>query len=297
MILSQHILRIIGSTLVILLVSVDASRAQETKVQSKPTKAERKVSSVLEELVIVREGELPIIISAPHGGTLAIDGVPPREGKGMETGPSGFFTGRDGGTQELAEAVIAAVHKKFGMRPYAVISGTHRQFLDPNRPSTIAYEDEDAKPVYDRYHRSLEEFTTHVMNTYRVGLLVDIHGQGTKRDTVFRGTSNGKTVERLRNSFGERAHTGDRSFFAMLKKEGWTVYPDPFDGKEQSGFTGGYIVQTYGSHRPIGIDAVQLEMGAEYRTPGNREKTAMQLANAIFNYAELYLPHAVKSIK
>lgn len=292
---SYPMLRIIGSTLFVLLVTVGSLRAQETKVPSKSTKAERKVSSVLEELVIVREGELPIIISAPHGGTLAIEGVPPREGKGMETGPRGFFTGRDGGTQELAEAVIDAIHKKFKMRPYAVISGTHRQFLDPNRPSSIAYEDEDAKPVYERYHRSLERFTTEVMNQYRVGLLVDIHGQGTKRDTVFRGTNNGKTVERLRNSFGERAHTGDRSFFALLKKEGWIVYPDPFDGKEQSGFTGGYIVQTYGSHRPIGIDAIQLEMGAEYRTPGSREKTATQLANAIFNYAELYLPNAVKA--
>jgi N-formylglutamate amidohydrolase len=244
----------------------------------------------LEELVIVREGELPILISAPHGGTLSIEGVAPREGKGMETGPKGFFTGRDGGTQELAEAVVVAIESKFGKRPFAVISATHRKYLDPNRPPAIAYEDEDAKPVYNRYHDAMLRFATKIMNDKKHGLLIDIHGQGTSRETVYRGTSNGKTVQRLKERFGEQAHVGEQSLFGLLKKQGWTVYPDPFDEREKSGFTGGYIVQTYGSHNPIGIDAVQLELGAEYRTQGAREKIATQIANAVFEYSQLYLP-------
>src|SRR6188768_4098694 len=50
-------------------------------------------------------GELPIIVSAPHGGALEVPDVPPRKGEGLEKGPSGYFTGRDVGTEELAEQV------------------------------------------------------------------------------------------------------------------------------------------------------------------------------------------------
>lgn len=256
----------------------------------------KSVEKKVEERVIVHEGELPILISAPHGGTLSIEGVQPREGKGMETGPKGFFTGRDGGTQELAEEVVVAIGKKFGKKPYAVISATHRRFLDPNRPPSIAYEDEDAKPVYDRYHQAMLRFATQIMNERKHGLLIDIHGQGTSRETVFRGTNNGKTVERLKQRFGEQAHVGEQSLFGLLKKQGWKVYPDPFDGREKAGFTGGYIVQTYGSHNAIGLDAVQLEFGAEYRTTGVRKKIAAQIADAVFEYSQLYhTPEAVAS--
>ncbi|MCE2811220.1 MAG: hypothetical protein LW850_12560, partial [Planctomycetaceae bacterium] len=61
--------------------------AQEPKVASKIIE-----SDDIEELVLVSEGELPIILSAPHGGTLKIAGVDVRQGEGMATGPSGFFT-------------------------------------------------------------------------------------------------------------------------------------------------------------------------------------------------------------
>ena len=67
------------------------------------------------------------------------------------------------------------------------------------------------------------------------------------------------------------------------------MHPDPHDGKEQSGFTGGYIVQTYGSHQGFGIDAIQLEFGADYRNAEARAKTAAALADALAEYAQRYL--------
>jgi hypothetical protein len=62
------------------------------------------------------------------------------------------------------------------------------------------------------------------------------------------------------------------------------------DQKEQSGFTGGYIVLTYGSHKALPIDAIQLEFGAEYRVASKRKETAKVLADALEAYADLYLP-------
>lgn len=256
----------------------------------KRTASKIKETDRLEELVLVESGRLPVLVSAPHGGTLKIHGVEPRLGEGLPKGASGFFAGRDGGTEELAKQVVSALECKTGYRPYSVISATHRRYLDPNRPAEIAYEDEDAKPVYDRYHDSCRAFCRDILAEYRGGILLDLHGQGSSAKTVYRGTQQGKTVSRLRERFGETAHSGEESFFGLLKGKGWTVFPDPFDGREQSGFTGGYIVQAHGSHRPEGLDAIQLEFGADYRKSANRDRIADDLAEVVISYLDLYVP-------
>jgi len=270
--------------------------AQEKQVEGeldaeRPKAIAPRSTSNIEELVLVERGTLPIVISAPHGGVLRISGVPARKGEGMQTGPAGFFTGRDGGTEELAKEVVQAIEKKLGARPYSVISSAHRKYLDPNRPAEIAFEDDDAKPAYERYHANCRAHCDEIMSKFRGGLFLDLHGQGTSSQTVFRGTGNGKTVSRLRERFGEESHNGDASFFGILDALGWRVYPKPYGGKEQSGFTGGYIVQTYGSHRAEGIDAIQLEFGSEYRNESNRKETAAVLAEAVSRYLEIYVPY------
>jgi len=268
--------------------------AQETQppVTGKPAEppsGKIVASGDLEELVMVQAGQLPVVLSAPHGGTLQIRGVEPRQGIGMATGPSGFFTGRDAGTSELAVALADAIEKRMGKRPYLVVSKVHRKYLDPNRPSGIAYEDSDAAPVYQRYHGMLHRYCKEILEEHHTGLLLDIHGQGSSSKTLYRGTANGKTVARLKERFGESAHSGEKSLFGTLDRLGWTVFPPMGDGKEQSGFTGGYIVQTHGSHQPNGLDAVQLEFGADYRSKTQREKTAEVLAQAVQEYLEEYV--------
>ncbi len=171
------------------------------------------------QAVFVQAGELPIIVSAPHGGMLAIDGVGERIGEGVEKGASGFFTGRDSGTEELAYEVVSAIEARFGKKPYAVVSRLHRKFLDPNRPASIAYESPLIEPIYDRYHKYLREYCREVTNRYQAGVLIDLHGQGSRRDTAFRGTKNGLTVTRLRESFGELAFHGPQSLFGLLAKK------------------------------------------------------------------------------
>lgn len=243
----------------------------------------------------VQKGKLPIIISAPHGGTREIPEVEARKGEGMEKGASGFFTGRDVGTEQLALAVAAEVKKKFGREPWYVISRVHRKYIDFNRPAEIGFEDPDARPVYEHYHGSIAEACREIAEEHRCGLLIDIHGQGSSRSTVFRGTRNGKTTELLQQRFGKSAQTGEQSLFGLLASRGWKVNPNPFDGKEQAGFTGGFIVGTYGSHQQTAIDAVQLEFGADYTNQEARQKTAAVLADALAAYAEKYLLGAEKA--
>ncbi|MEQ1827688.1 MAG: hypothetical protein ABL921_17140 [Pirellula sp.] len=234
-------------------------------------------------------GDLPILLSAPHGGNLDLPGILARSGLGLETGATGFLSGRDNGTEELTRAVSDSIEQRFGKRPYFVISRVHRRFLDPNRPAEIAYDDPSVQPIYDCYHHALRTFVQQMAERFRAGIIIDIHGQGTQRDTVFRGTKDGLSVSRLRQIFGEAAHHGPTSLFGLFHARGWKVHPSLPDTKEQLGFTGGYITQTYGSHKSQPIDAVQLEFGAEFRVPSRRAQTAEVLTDALAEYCNTYL--------
>lgn len=239
------------------------------------------------ELVVSQLGDLPVVISAPHGGNLEIPGVPPRKGEGLEVGASGFRVVRDGGTEELALEVAKQLAERMKGRPSFVISRVHRRYVDFNRPPEIAVEHAQARVVYDQYHTAVADAVRTIRENHVFGLLIDIHGQGSSAETVYRGTTNGLAVSGLRKQFGEEFHAGENSLLALLKKRNWKVHPDPFNGKEQSGFTGGYIVRTYGSHRSDGIDAIQLELGGNYRKTAVRERIAREMADAIAEHVEL----------
>lgn len=241
------------------------------------------------DFVMVQQGELPLILSAPHGGTMLVPDVQPREGEGQARTPGNFVTARDSNTTELAQAISGEIERRYGKKPFLVASLAHRKYLDPNRPADLAYEHPNAEAVFKLYHRSLDSAVKQVFDTFHTGLLLDVHGQGSRSDTVFRGTKNGLTVKLLKERHGTAAHEGPASLFGLLAARGWHVHPTPHDQPEQAGFTGGYIVQTYGSHQNTGIDAIQLEFGSQYRAPANAERTASDLVDALSEYGSLYL--------
>ncbi len=242
------------------------------------------------ELVVSQRGELPIILSAPHGGTQIVPDVPARKGEGLAKGGAGFSVAFDGNTDLLLKDLSAAIADKMGKKPYFVYARFSRKFIDANRPPEIGYEDPKAKPVYDVYHETLGAYCREVQKNFGRGLLLDIHGQGSARDTIFRGTQNGKTVKLLVDRFGEKAHTGPKSFCGLLAANNFKVYPTAEDGKEQAGFTGGHIVGKFGSHGAYGIDAIQLECGFEYRDKKNLKEVAKRMADVVDEFAKLHLP-------
>jgi N-formylglutamate amidohydrolase len=239
-----------------------------------------------ESLLTVQEGALPVILSAPHGGQAEVPGELPRQGVGLEKGARGFRIERDVNTEHLALEVAAALEKKLGKKPYYVVAKFQRKFADANRPASIAYEHPKAGRAYDAYHDALARFCKAVRQSFGCGLLVDIHGQSSARDTVFRGTQNGKTDRALVERFGAKAHAGPESFCGLLAAQGFTVVPTD-TSRETGGFTGGYIVQTCGERE--GIGAVQLEFGSNLRKDEILKDTAGKLADAIAAFAKRYL--------
>jgi N-formylglutamate amidohydrolase len=242
-------------------------------------------------LVTTQRGNLPVILSAPHGGEKDVPEVPPRRGIGLPVGSEGFFTARDFGTEELAEGIAAEVEAKTGKKPYLVAAQFHRKYIDANRPPEIAYEHPKAKAHYDAYRGTLAVYCKEVRKKYGRGLLLDVHSQGAFPGQVLRGTKDGKTVTLLRERFGEKAHTGPESFFGLLAKAGMMVHPLKGGAPEFPNLNGGHIVQTYGGE-DFGIDAIQLEFGGMYCSPRAIPNTAKQVASAVQRFHQLYLTDA-----
>jgi N-formylglutamate amidohydrolase len=243
-------------------------------------------------LLTVWAGMLPIILSAPHGGRQSIPGIPVRSGVGVTQ----FATGRDNNTDELAETIALRLEKRLNAKPFLVVARFERKYLDANRPTESAYESVEAKTYYDDYHSALQEARDRVAREWGRGLLLDIHGQGAQAEAIYRGTGNGKTVMSLAQRFGESAITGPKSIFSQLETMGYKVLPATTDSHKEERYRGGYIVQTYGSHRGRGIDAIQLEIGTKFRARANLERTATDLAEAIAVFAQEYLPLPISFI-
>jgi len=245
------------------------------------------------DFVVVQKGTLPIIISAPHGGRKKVPDVPERVGKGIAQ----FATVLDANTDLIAETFSVELEKLLNGKPWLVIAKFERKHLDVNRSREQAYESEKAKPYYDLYHDSLEAACKAVKTKFGRGLLLDIHGQGEFRDSICRGTQNGKTVTLLKERDGWASLTGKRSVLGHLQRSGYKILPScdaDEKAKEEPKFTGAYIVSNYGSHTGYAIDAIQLEFGTFLR---DKEKdkyatTAKDLADAVALFHDEYLKDA-----
>jgi len=257
--------------------------------------AEALAQSVIEaeRLLTLTTGNLPLVLVAPHGGREAIPRIGIRHGKGVPQ----FKTGRDHNTAELAEAIALKLSQMSGAKPFLVIARFDRKYIDANRPSIEAYEALEAQPYYGAFHSGVDEACKQIRQVWGRGLLLDIHGQAAEANVIFRGTRHGKSVTDLVRRFGRQALTGSQSILGQLALSGYNILPDPYINDRESRYIGGHTVQTYGSYRATGIDAMQLEFGTRLRARDNVDRTAADVAAAITVFAKEYLPITSNSIE
>jgi len=208
------------------------------------------------------EGDVPILLSAPHGGW--------RQPADVDTLSTGVHDS-DWNTYYLALVVYEKLVQELGQEPYHVFTQIARRWVDVNRePGTSeAWVDSDAEKYYEGYHQSLRDYVESILETWGEGILIDIHGQSAYSAQILRGTQNGLTVEVLLASHGMDGLTGLSSVFGQIALAGYSVYPENGDElgdpPEMSGYSGGYIVGEYGSHNVMGLDAIQVEIGRDFR--------------------------------
>ena len=225
----------------------------------------RASADIITDFFTIQQGTVPVIFTAPHGGTTSIPGIPTRVNPGASTVP-------DVNTNLLAQEINERFFQLTGKRPYVVIAQAPRAQIDFNRAEgSSAFEVEAARPYHQYYHNIVRSYVDQIRGQWTNGLLIDIHGHGVSgsTDVIFRGTRNGDTVEDMLALHGEVALNGPNSFLGKLAALGHTVDPDvslPLaQQSEEDGLTGAFTVFNYGSQNSNGIDAIQFELGRDFR--------------------------------
>jgi N-formylglutamate amidohydrolase len=240
------------------------------------------------ELVHAEPGELPVILTAPHGGMRDVPGCEERTRVGAR-----FVDRPDAYTDRLVRGIADELKRVTGKAPYLVMAHFHRKYIDANRRADEAYALPGCTAAYEAYHAAIRRSIDEMREKFPRAMLFDIHGQAAYRDSILRGTRYGRTVQALLARAGASAVTGPESVFGRFAAMGYSIVPandsGPTDRVEAKNYTGGHTVEIYGSQRADGIDAMQLEFGRDLREGAALEKTAKDTAQAIAVFYERFL--------
>ena len=222
-------------------------------------------------------GDMPLIISAPHGGTLKPAEIPDRK--------HGEFIS-DAHTEELARAVQQAFHDRFGHFPHVTICRLDRHKVDCNRGlDEGAGEHVGARQAWRDFQGFIEIARSNVLASAGTAFYIDLHGQShavkrielgycltdsqlTSTDLVLNEpayaerSSIRSLARRVGVPFGELLR-GTNSIGGLLAAKGYPAVPSPAmpdPGLGDSYFDGGYNTRRHGSARGGAIDGVQMEV-------------------------------------
>ena len=269
------------------------------------------------ELVWSNDGNLPLLIAVPHGGTELVLEVNPRQNTDIA---EQFNINSAVYTYEMARTLRYALEDKFLMRPFLVACLAHRRYVDVNRPPKDAYvmreENNDSTlpiryrrsgaPIYFEYHCAMRRYVGNLFRRHKGrALLIELTGAQTYPGQIVRSTIQGRSVLRLRERVGDGAMSGPESLGAFIENRGYESDPPsqlPYpslDCVKNNDFTdacrlevddtpGIYTLNTYGSHNANGIDALQISIGRDLRTTENYERTARDLAQAVADFVQKY---------
>jgi hypothetical protein len=162
---------IVSAVLAASLCSLNIGCKKNTAAGTMPVKdivTKKKLDSYTE----VQYGNMPLIISVPHGGTDDPASIPDR------TCP-GITTAIDLRTIEMANAIDSVCKVDYGFQPYLVISYLKRTKLDQNRDLPEATCSNTAiTGIWNNYHLSIDSFVTKITAKYPLALFIDLHGHG-----------------------------------------------------------------------------------------------------------------------
>jgi hypothetical protein len=250
------------------------------------------------------KGNIPLILSAPHGGLIAPDDIKDRT--------QGVFD-LDDFTLELTEDIISEFHKQIGIIPYVIIGEISRKKVDLNRQKVEAFEDEKAKIIYDEFHSLIQDCEKKINNEFGKGLYIDIHGQSHPKGYLEFGYLLKNDVLKLHDSYLEEYQEkssiktlskfssecflyqlkGPHSLGSLMCNEGYDAIPSvklPY-ATDENYFEGAYDTIRYGSLTNGNISGIQIEFPyLNIRdSEENRKKCAKAFVKSIIKYMKIHL--------
>jgi len=233
-------------------------------------------------------GNLPIILSAPHGGQLIPDEISDRTYGTLVT---------DANTYELTKTIMDSMIVKFGGYPHVILCKLKRTKLDANRDSSeAAQENRYALRAWQEYHHYIEVAKKKIEDGQGNGLFIDIHGHGKNPDGFYDlrtwlgylisseeldqsdeilNTNSYQSKSSINNWVDSSSYSfievlrGKVSFGSILDSLGYKSLPSEND-LSPGGiryFSGGYNTARHGSRGGGVISAIQIELPK----PGIRE--------------------------
>ena len=206
-------------------------------------------------------GELPLVLSAPHGGLLKPKSVADRTYGVVDS---------DANTQDLARRIAAEVKKQTGKSMDLVISHLHRSKLDPNREiKEAAQGDKTAEKIWQEYHSYIEQAVKTSGARHGRVFFIDLHGQNHKDIRVELGymhrvTDLAKPIAEINSAEFIKTGSiellsqlnptvpyadllfGPESLGAMLEQRGFQATPSPrMVVPTEPYFRGGYTVDRH----------------------------------------------------
>ena len=121
-------------------------------------------------------GNAPVILTAPHGGSLTPSSIPDRTASACGGSAT---TVTDGNTLELVRTMQARYAARFGKYPHVVISHLSRRKLDPNRLQPEAgCGNAEAAQALTEWHAFIDVAKSAVLKAHGKGWYMDMHGHG-----------------------------------------------------------------------------------------------------------------------
>ena len=266
-------------------------------------------TGVWDAFVEFKEGNIPLILVASHGGDLKPNWINDRDCPGSKLLQDQYTLGI---ALQLEKEL-----QELGFQPYMILAKIHRIKIDLNRSlSTSFCDDTKTNNLWSLFHEKIIEYSSSIENSFGRGLLIDIHGQSHPIQRIELGyLLDGEDLRALQNGLAhfptssvsirqalenhpqnmelEDLLTGPMALGTLLEEAGFPSVPSASDTAPAPGdlfFSGGYNTQTYGSKDQGMIDAIQLELNRQgLRSESlDRQRFSQRFANILVQYLQTH---------
>jgi N-formylglutamate amidohydrolase len=262
------------------------------------------------DYIKVMTGNMPLVISIPHGGYLLPDEIPDRPCENCAKNQDVY-------TIEIGCGIRDAIFYKTGFYPFVIINNLHRTRLDPNRNiAEAASGNKNAELIWTEFQNSIDSSIKEVQKRFGKGLYIDLHGHRHEIKRIEIGyllsseelqledemINSGSFLEysSIRNlvennpkslSYSELVR-GRYSLGSMIEDMGYECVPSqkhPSPNQGEPYFSGGYNTTRHGSSEGGKIDGIQIEIDEELRSDViRRDRFASDLASVLLGFLKMY---------
>jgi len=257
-------------------------------------------------------GNLPLIISVPHGGTLTPDSIPDRNC------PNAVWT-TDANTIELAREIQTAFFQRTGCSPHIIYSHLHRKKIDLNRNQIEATcGNPQLIPVFNDFHDFIDAARDIAIDEFGFAFYLDLHGHGNQLQRVELGYLlyeeeleesddilnseqfiSYSSMQRLAQTHPlglthAEIIRGNQAFGTLLETRNYSAVPSldqPSPGIGNNYFSGGFNTRYHTAFSP-GIQSDGFQMECNYSgirdSEENRVGFASEFVDAMLAFLEIH---------